>query len=395
MSQPRKVALQYRAALSEKKSVPATNIMSAEGSGENGAMQIVAKLFAGQVPNQFSEEDLKKVFTPYGEVTDVHLLRDNLTMMPKGCGFVTFSNRVAADKAILGLHGKVTLHATKRPMVVRYSGVPPDEEQGEAKLFVGMLARETNEDAIQKMFSPYGNILEVHVLREPDGSSKGCGFVKFGNRDSANQAILALDQKHTDAGQQRPLTVKYAHNKKQKMQLQHQQQLSNPYALQMAMMGRGGMFNPLLATGLAGGGGYGGYGAPDHSNPYAAQSANPYVAIYGGAGAAMGGQGASGTVRGPPGANVFVYNVPENFSDLDLSSMFGNFGTVISASIFRDKATGISKGFGFVSYADAASAAKGIEALNGFHIGNKRLKVQLKKGEPGASSQPAKGYAPY
>lgn len=47
--------------------------------------------------------------------------------------------------------------------------------------------------------------------------------------------------------------------------------------------------------------------------------------------------------------------------------------------VFIDKSTNRSKCFGFVSYDNIYSAQQAIQQMNGFHIGCKRLKVQLKK----------------
>eukprot|EP00330_Aristerostoma_sp_ATCC50986_P008378 CAMPEP_0114596884 /NCGR_PEP_ID=MMETSP0125-20121206/19080_1 /TAXON_ID=485358 ORGANISM="Aristerostoma sp., Strain ATCC 50986" /NCGR_SAMPLE_ID=MMETSP0125 /ASSEMBLY_ACC=CAM_ASM_000245 /LENGTH=56 /DNA_ID=CAMNT_0001800713 /DNA_START=64 /DNA_END=234 /DNA_ORIENTATION=- len=44
-----------------------------------------------------------------------------------------------------------------------------------------------------------------------------------------------------------------------------------------------------------------------------------------------------------------------------------------------DKATGRSKGFGFVSYDNAQSAQAAIASMNGYQCGSKKLKVQIKK----------------
>ncbi len=82
---------------------------------------------------------------------------------------------------------------------------------------------------------------------------------------------------------------------------------------------------------------------------------------------------------GPEGANLFIYHLPNDVNDTDLIQMFSPFGAVISARVYIDKATNLSKCFGFVSYDTAVSAQAAIQAMNGFQIGTKRLKVQLKR----------------
>lgn len=57
------------------------------------------------------------------------------------------------------------------------------------KVFVGMLSKTSNEDDVRAMFEPYGTVEEVTVLRDKEGMSKGCAFIKFANRQQAQAAI--------------------------------------------------------------------------------------------------------------------------------------------------------------------------------------------------------------
>lgn len=86
-----------------------------------------------------------------------------------------------------------------------------------------------------------------------------------------------------------------------------------------------------------------------------------------------------GQIEGPPGVNLFIYHIPQEYGDQELSNAFQGFGRVLSAKVFLDKATGFSKCFGFVSYDSSAAAQAAINVMNGFQLGGKKLKVQLKR----------------
>lgn len=86
--------------------------------------------------------------------------------------------------------------------------------------------------------------------------------------------------------------------------------------------------------------------------------------------------------KGPDGANLFIFHIPNHFTNLDMYQLFEPYGNLLSVRIMVEKDTGRSRGFGFVSYDSPESAALAIKALNGFAIGNKRLKVQHKQIRP-------------
>lgn len=69
-------------------------------------------------------------------------------------------------------------------------------------------------------------------------------------------------------------------------------------------------------------------------------------------------------------------------TNLDMFQLFSPYGNLISVRIMVEKDTGRSRGFGFVSYDNPESAALAIKELNGYAIGNKRLKVQHKQIRP-------------
>jgi CUG-BP- and ETR3-like factor len=81
---------------------------------------------------------------------------------------------------------------------------------------------------------------------------------------------------------------------------------------------------------------------------------------------------------GPPGANLFLFHLPNNMKDSDLYRLFERFGKILSTRVMTEK-NGKSKGIGFVSFEDPKSASDAIEEMNGFEIGGKRLKVELNK----------------
>lgn len=72
---------------------------------------------------------------------------------------------------------------------------------------------------------------------------------------------------------------------------------------------------------------------------------------------------------------LYVGNLPYSTTDADLSAMFTEYGTVVSASVITDRDSGRSKGFGFVEIEEEDKAKAAIEALNGKESGGRNLVV--------------------
>lgn len=76
------------------------------------------------------------------------------------------------------------------PLQVRIAETHTEREN---KLFIGMLPKTIHEQDLHAMFAPFGELREVHIIRGPEGSPKGCAFVKFVGRESAFAAIEAMN----------------------------------------------------------------------------------------------------------------------------------------------------------------------------------------------------------
>jgi RNA recognition motif-containing protein len=75
------------------------------------------------------------------------------------------------------------------------------------------------------------------------------------------------------------------------------------------------------------------------------------------------------------GKKIFVGNLAFETTSADLEALFAEAGTCESASVINDRATGRSRGFGFVEMSSAGEAAKAIAALNGRELHGRTLNV--------------------
>jgi len=86
----------------------------------------------------------------------------------------------------------------------------------------------------------------------------------------------------------------------------------------------------------------------------------------------------------PPNCAVFIYRLPPTWTDTDLYTNFGYYGSIKSVKVMKDPGTGQSRGFGFVNYENPDAAQLAISAMNGLQVGSYRLSVALKsKNKPG------------
>ncbi|XP_066353722.1 RNA-binding protein BRN1-like isoform X2 [Miscanthus floridulus] len=200
-----------------------------------------------------------------------------------------------------------------------------------------MLPKNVTATELTDLFSKYGNVKDLQILRGSQQTSKaGCAFIKYQAKDQALEAIEALNGKHKIEGSSVPLVVKWADTEKERQaQKAHKAQLQLSNMPNASPMQQSSVFGALQMGYMPQ---YSGFGYQVLVEP-----------IY-----------------------LFIIS----HKTMVTKSFPVPFRVLVE---FVDKATGVSKCFGFVSYDSPASAQAAINRMNGYQLGGKKLKVQLKR----------------
>lgn len=91
--------------------------------------------------------------------------------------------------------------------------------------------------------------------------------------------------------------------------------------------------------------------------------------------------------------NLFVAGLPYDVDDAELEEIFEKFGKVVSAKVSIDRATGKSRGFGFVTMEKEEDGNDAIELLNDIQLGRSRKPLVVKKAEDKPQGGGGGGYS--
>ncbi|XP_069479206.1 CUGBP Elav-like family member 1 isoform X4 [Ambystoma mexicanum] len=407
----RKAALEAQNALHNMKILPGMHHpiqMKPADSEKNNAVED-RKLFVGMISKKCNENDIRSMFSPYGQVEECRILRgpDGLS---RGCAFITFTSRSMAQHATRAMHQAQTMEGCSSPIVVKFADTQRDKEQ---KRITQQLQQQMQQ---MSAASVWGNLAGLNTLGPQylallqQTASTGnlnnlSGLHPMGGLNAMQLQNLAALAAAATAGQNVPSGSSSLSTSSSPLGVfansgSNPSSSSNSSANHMASLGAlqslagaaGGLNMGSLAGMAALNGGLGSSGLSNGTGSTMEALSQAYSGIQQYAAAALPslysqsllshqglGAAAGSQKEGPEGANLFIYHLPQEFGDQDILQMFMPFGNVVSAKVFIDKQTNLSKCFGFVSYDNPVSAQAAIQSMNGFQIGMKRLKVQLKR----------------
>ena len=76
---------------------------------------------------------------------------------------------------------------------------------------------------------------------------------------------------------------------------------------------------------------------------------------------------------------LYVGNMAKSTTSEELKTLFTQAGAVTAVDIIKDRDSGQSKGFGFVTMTGQADADKAISMFNAYSLGEHELKVNIAK----------------
>ncbi|XP_030640990.1 CUGBP Elav-like family member 5a isoform X23 [Chanos chanos] len=331
------------------------------------------KLFVGMLNKQQTEEDVYRLFEPYGVIEECTVLRGP-DGNSKGCAFVKYSTHAEAQSAISALHGSQTMPGASSSLVVKFADTDKERTIRRMQQMVGQFGIFNPAVALPfGTYSTYAHLMQQQaaIMAASHGSyltpSVAFPATQIHQMGALNINGLPPTPMTPVSGDSPPANITTSAVPSivtpivnSFTGIPHHQPNGHPAVEAVYTNGL-----PTYST---------------HS-PTAADTlqqaftgVQQYTAIYPATTLTPIGQTLPQPPQviqqqqreGPEGCNLFIYHLPQEFGDNELMQMFLPFG--------------------FVSFDNPASAQAAIQAMNGFQIGMKRLKVQLKR--PKDASRP-------
>ncbi|KYK59018.1 hypothetical protein DCS_00145 [Drechmeria coniospora] len=303
--------------------------------------QAKTTLWMGELEPWMDENFIKGVFlSSAGETVNVKVIRDKNSGNAGYC-FVEFNSPDAANKA-LGLNGTPVPNSSRQFKLNWASGgglVDRRDDRGpEYSIFVGDLGPEVNEYVLVTLFQArFPSCKSAKIMTDAmSGQSRGYGFVRFSDENDQQRALVEMQGVYCG---NRPMRISTATPKNRGNQ------------------------------------GFGGHGGPPNGGGPMMGGGMPQQQMWGGgmqAGFPYGGYNPATQMNqftDPNNTTVFVGGLSGYVTEDELRSFFQGFGEITYVKIPP------GKGCGFVQFVHRHAAEMAINQMQGYPIGNSRVRL--------------------
>lgn len=205
-------------------------------SSDRNPYNKMCKVYVDHFPSEFSNDQLAKMFSPYGEIETWHIEPDRTEGSDISFGFVIFKKEQSAASAIAALKGHVEgSHKIYVGNTTKFrrgkGGRTGRKSKNSAKmrrsgnLEVRGLPPGFTDIQLKNLVSSFGHIRAAKMELANDGTNEMVGVVRLGNGDIAEATKSALDGK-TPAGLQNPVSVSFTVQPKKTLQTSQQSRRS-------------------------------------------------------------------------------------------------------------------------------------------------------------------------
>ncbi|CAD5206402.1 unnamed protein product [Bursaphelenchus okinawaensis] len=391
-------SIRCQAALHDQKTLPGMNramqVKPADSDSRPSSPKANddRKLFIGMLSKQQGEEEVKALLSAFGKIEEVTVLRaaDGVS---KGCAFAKFANASDAQRAISALHGSQTMRGASSSLVVKLADTEKERQLRRMQQMASQIGILNPLLAAQSGIytaAPANPLNQINVLQQQQAAQL---VAAASIQNPVSASYLPILQSQTLTTPTSILPTQTSTNQAAvaaavaAAQAQAQAQAQVQAAAQIQQLGLQGQIpasNGQLQTQLTALAAHPGTTSTANTTAdltttaaYNAVQAGNYNQLIGydqtqnssavynqtiqqlqqqqqmaqlAAVAAASGAGllpgfAHKEVPGPEGCNLFIYHLPQEFGDAELTQMFLPFGTVLSAKVFIDRATNQSKCF--------------------------------------------------
>jgi RNA recognition motif-containing protein len=163
-------------------------------------------LWIGEIDSWMDEKFLIKIFSDYANVKNIKVIRDKVTGIHQGYGFVEFESSEVASYILQNCNGKLISNSNKTFKLnwATFSAgkmqalLGTNTNQQEYTIYVCDLDLNVSEEMLKEIFEKiYPSVFSSKLIVDPISKvSKGYGFVKFGDYNESQKAIIEMNGKY-------------------------------------------------------------------------------------------------------------------------------------------------------------------------------------------------------